>query len=723
VLYQLCAKRRNWWPDQVTDVDVAEIVTALNSTAVFAQWVVIDPSWPLARMIHDCLSRQPSKRPTAHQLLTSLLSCAPDPLSAVITERNRWLAHDLRSELAAYVQPLTTPLETVERVAEEKGAAVKAVMEEVDDFLRSDIRTLVLLGDGGVGKSLTLMRLAGADGPQGWLVVPLRPGLQKWSHRELHGAAEEALRAFGSAAAPSNGKILFVFDAYDELEGDEAPADNLPAVLGVSAWPGAKLILTARRNTVPTLQLPQRFGRHTLRYLLPFTAAQIHQLMARRAVPDDQIRRTLTMRAVVENPFVLRLYCGCWGIADELAKSAAAPLNAWHIYDAGMRKWAQGAAQVGGLPAAVVNTALPNTNLHDPTALHASFAPFAERVAHAMFADAVVTAEAGEAEPWVQLHHTIAADSHRPRLTAFRLRQLSTFFTGCPLQSRDNFRMLTFAHKSYRDFLAAAAAVREVEAGKFTSLSTRPLTYDLPVLQFAALRIRPAVARDYDPTNPATFAVRAKEPFACGLWDSLYASKQQAAAPSLTSPTIKAAANAASILNCAAVPFSGRDLSNVVLGHDHEHKDAPSPYAVDLWGAVMQGTDLTGAQLNNVRLQQAMLRDGKLTNAKLANVVFGENAAFRGHTHCVTSLCLSPDGKVLYSGSYDNTIRAWSADSGQVKHGAALQLVHVDVRSICAPWKGTPKQSPPSAYRPTARCCIRAVTTTPSVPGRPTAAR
>jgi WD40 repeat protein len=41
-------------------------------------------------------------------------------------------------------------------------------------------------------------------------------------------------------------------------------------------------------------------------------------------------------------------------------------------------------------------------------------------------------------------------------------------------------------------------------------------------------------------------------------------------------------------------------------------------------------------------------------------VATGSNiATLRGHTSTVTSLAFSPDGKILASGSWDNTIKLW----------------------------------------------------------------
>ena len=38
-----------------------------------------------------------------------------------------------------------------------------------------------------------------------------------------------------------------------------------------------------------------------------------------------------------------------------------------------------------------------------------------------------------------------------------------------------------------------------------------------------------------------------------------------------------------------------------------------------------------------------------------------------GHTHCITALCFSPDGKMIASGSVDKTIRLWDVETGRCK--------------------------------------------------------
>ena len=42
-----------------------------------------------------------------------------------------------------------------------------------------------------------------------------------------------------------------------------------------------------------------------------------------------------------------------------------------------------------------------------------------------------------------------------------------------------------------------------------------------------------------------------------------------------------------------------------------------------------------------------------------------ETLTLRGHTSAVTSLALSGDGKRLFSGSYDETIKVWDLEAGK----------------------------------------------------------
>jgi hypothetical protein len=178
-------------------------------------------------------------------------------------------------------------------------------------------------------------------------------------------------------------------------------------------------------------------------------------------------------------------------------------------------------------------------------------------------------------------------------------------------RSGDTFR---FLHKSLQEYLAAlhialettngwlAAKLKEetdppgqqqqrpwARDGKLIdalALSKRPLTYDVAILRFASELVH-ASARAYDPdaaiiragpNSAAQVAVAASDPepqpLGCALWELLYAarralddSSEEPAGAEPDEAVVRATGNAASVLNWANVPFSGRNLRGLVLGH------------------------------------------------------------------------------------------------------------------------------------------------------------
>jgi hypothetical protein len=112
----------------------------------------------------------------------------------------RWaptkLLHDSRRARAECLPPFATPLHSLTRVPQKEemsDAAPRPVTGVIEEFLAppSPHRVLLLLGDGGVGKSLTLQHLArhgGCIAAAGAVHVASRPAA-------AHHAAVEPRRA------------------------------------------------------------------------------------------------------------------------------------------------------------------------------------------------------------------------------------------------------------------------------------------------------------------------------------------------------------------------------------------------------------------------------------------------------------------------------------------------------------------------------------------------
>ncbi len=79
---------------------------------------------------------------------------------------------------------------------------------------------------------------------------------------------------------------------------------------------------------------------------------------------------------------------------------------------------------------------------------------------------------------------------------------------------------------------------------------------------------------------------------------------------------------------------------------------------------------------------------------------------FDGHSDRVFALALSPDGKTLFSGSVEKTIRAWSTESGAVRYRVCLSVSASSVWA--APSMSTPRMRRAYARsRATLIVCLR----------------
>ncbi|KAF9347819.1 hypothetical protein BGX26_000736, partial [Mortierella sp. AD094] len=167
---------------------------------------------------------------------------------------------------------------------------------------------------------------------------------------------------------------------------------------------------------------------------------------------------------------------------------------------------------------------------------------------------------------------------------------------------------------------------------------------------------------------------------------------------SKTDPTVAvAAANAITVLVKAGVQFNGADLRGIKIP------------GADLSYGVFDLAHLEGSDLSNVNLRNVWLREANLDGARMTGVRFGELpflqdsssvlsfsyspdgnsfaaglfngeislygtsnwekiGTLSGHGNQVMSVGYSPRGDQIASGSNDKTVRLWNAESGQCIH-------------------------------------------------------
>ena len=345
----------------------------LREQVLLQKWApavpAVDCAWPeaLCQLLRDCFQFDPAARPTAEQVVSRLVLMAPD------FGAQAFLA-SLRARVQIQLQPFQKALETyVPSNTESKDGTQQqpAANPTVDDsfaaFLASDqAACMVLMGAGGLGKSLSTFELAGrllmdarkaaaASRSSHGTFTPvfLRFGQQlRWDHANLPDAIATAFRALqvDDTSQLCECSFLFVLDGYDELSG--TPLGNLPAQLGLARWPNSKLLVTCRPDALPTEKLqptfaPQEGRAAVVVHLLPLQDK--HQLMRllnkklRWGQEESSGFRTLldknaALVEVLKTPFVLSLFADSWEVQQEKLRAGGQPSRE-QIYRGFIEHW------------------------------------------------------------------------------------------------------------------------------------------------------------------------------------------------------------------------------------------------------------------------------------------------------------------------------------------------------------------------------------------------
>ncbi len=304
----------------------------------------------IKQLILACWRLRPAERAGIADVLQQLRDMAPamhadHALLGLIMHLEQAL-HARRAEARHYVpcqvtlQPIEGSVEKYwERHENHAGPAAMhnaphQLQQVFDDFLASAKGgTLLLLGEGGLGKSLSMCMLADRIQRQWWqhfadpasnpkpryLPVFIRHHAASWTHAGLKNACADALQRHG--LQPGQATPLVFVDGYDECAIEEENPGNLASHLGLPA--GARLIVTCRPGTVPEDQQEERLAlARQLQscHYLSFGTDQLLSYLKQHLVWDEATHRgyqtklqdAAELRAVLRNPFVLYLLWQSW---------------------------------------------------------------------------------------------------------------------------------------------------------------------------------------------------------------------------------------------------------------------------------------------------------------------------------------------------------------------------------------------------------------------------
>ena len=623
----------------------------------------------MKQLMLDCWEKDPSKRPTAQGVLAKLAALGPelDPyhhLLVAAAQKLEQLVYPKRKEGRAYIPPFVTPYSVDESIetywnrveaakvkegtsqSEEETAQAKeeadpnpplTLAETFKEFIeKSNAHTLLLLGEAGLGKTLTTYQWGDQLLDQWWAHINtgtpapvyfpifIRSEVSTWSHAGIKEAFQEVARKYN---LPKRIQPLVFIDGYDELQLDVEPT-NLVEHLGLLGMGNTKLIVSCRPNTVEKSALESRFGFNgalTTRYFLPFSLDQLLGYLQKELSWEEKVyqdyKNTLgaaeSVRTVLRNPFVLHLFRESW---ETLSKRPLNQLNRWQIYEG----FIEHILQVNKI---YLSTKVQKCLQGDYPDLLTSYQAFMSEVAWQSFQQKDITLDwekAKDISPWAQVKQYAEEDAkdefvkRQAQLTQaakekkaqqgrrsllneddyVRLiqKRVGQAEGELPLQLRGegNQRRYEYSHKSLFEYGMAK---------RLLLLKNSPNTVEEGIVLLNSRKIQ-------------------EEPEALQFWQEGW---KESGSEVLIEPFFvlitrsrdeeaiqQASANSATLLAQSQVAFSGRALQGVRLP------------GADLSGAVLSHTSLAGAQLPGALLREAYVGNADLRQANLSDVDLGQ---------------------------------------------------------------------------------------------------
>lgn len=550
-----------------------------------------------------------------------------------------------------------------------QGTNPTKLEDAVNQWLRSDSIVLLLLADGGSGKSTFCQYFAqqqmkkimseandtnNNNAQLQWLplYIPLNDirdpkNLLEEVLRERYGSTSEEI-----AYLKKHQRFLLIFDGYDEMN----KATNL---FVENDWQNdqVKMLITCRPSVLeskydihflPYQQEQQAASLFEEFFVLPFSSDEIsqyieayfkeEQLKLTQAVQRGElqqewlsvekyqsaIKEIPQLNDLIKNPFLLRLTIN---VLPRLFKQKEdiQCIKAIGIYEEFIIKWME--EQIAKETKSPLTSSISFETVWD----------FGQRFAEKLY-------EAGEFQ-----HHFATSWRFDSQIGNFvedadswgvflgdKSPQAKVMRQRLPLKE---YREQTygFIHASILEYLSArkwyfelkTVDFLEPESLKSTALNRYPLCHqdkNRAKLQFLSEWVSVDIA------------------FKNALFTALKNSKQEFEF---------IAANAITILNLAKVPFSSVDLHEVNISH------------ADLRDGIFDHTDFSNANLSHVKLTDAWIRKANFTAANFSEVDLGEQPCLK-HEESVEHAIYSPDGLLIATAS-GTTVYLWNVKNSKLK--------------------------------------------------------
>ncbi len=577
--------------------------------------------------------------------------------------------------------------------------------KKVRDFLNSDKKVLLLLGEAGSGKSTFNRQLAVnlwqeyiqtnsvRDSP---IPVFIQLSSLPESNRNLVGAFFE-MQGFSKKQIrelQTKHRFILILDGFDEIKERQRTfyQDNQ-----LDDWKEAKIIISSRPEYLGSnyqYKFHPSGERGALQEyrLAPFSEETIERYVDqyKEAHPEgpwsgEQYKEALKqpdLKELVGNPFLLKIALSVLPELSKILQAKGQRFTRIALYEHFLNNWFNRSQK------RLAQIQLSEREAEEFKRLELRGfiergVGFNKKLAIEMYraGEVATTYSSAADDPWEEPGAELSQD-WRKRFFGDDNAMTVLVRLNAPLICRDkqdgSGKEYRFIHKSVRDYLVARTlweALDEHNKIKSSSwLNTLNIVNDPAVLQFLAERVRQELE------------------LANNLLGVVEQSKGEKGAQ-----FERGAANAITALVRAGVQFNEADLKGIRISR------------ADLSGGVFDSAQLQGADLREVNLRQVWLREANLSSAHMAGVQFGEwpyleeedsvrSCAYspdgktcavglgngkislywtsnwekmhtlEGHTKDVLSVAYSPSGTQLASVSKDCTVRLWDMQRGVLVH-------------------------------------------------------